>query len=72
MIYQPAIRPFKGMQTMARPAMSAICDECSKIRQAAGFIIKQQLKTEAANTTPIKSDRPQAQPAKGYKHRRSI
>jgi hypothetical protein len=43
------------MQTMARPAMSAICDVCSKprarkgghdkyskIRQSAGFIIKQE------------------------------
>ncbi|MDD2056298.1 hypothetical protein N5D52_10285 [Pseudomonas sp. GD03860] len=54
MTYQPSIRRHKGMQTMFRPAMSAICDvcskprvrkgghdKCSKIRQAAGFIIKQ-------------------------------
>lgn len=57
MTYQPAIRPLKGMQNMARPAMSAICDvchkprvrkgghdKCSKIRQAAGFIIKRGAK----------------------------
>ncbi|RWU18086.1 hypothetical protein DM813_25830 [Pseudomonas alkylphenolica] len=55
--YQPATRPLKGMQNMARPAMSAICDvctkprvrkgghdKCSKIRQAAGFIIKRETK----------------------------
>ncbi|MNJ81263.1 hypothetical protein D3C77_799860 [compost metagenome] len=55
MTYQPTIRDPKGMQPMSRPAMSAICDvcgmprvrkgghdKCSKIRQAAGFIIKQR------------------------------
>lgn len=55
MTYQPAIRPSKGMQTMVRPAMSIICDvcgkartrkgghdKCSKIRQMAGFIFKQE------------------------------
>lgn len=51
--YQPEIRTRRGMQPLLRPAMSAICDvcgksrtrpgghdKCSKIRQAAGFIIQ--------------------------------
>jgi len=55
--YHPATRLPKGFQPLARPAMSAICDvcgksrtrpgghdKCSKIRQAAGFIIKQGTK----------------------------
>lgn len=49
--YSPTIRTPKGMQPMQRPAMSFICDicgkarvrgnhdQCSKARQAAGFII---------------------------------
>ena len=49
--YTPTIRTPKGMQPMQRPAMSFICDicgkarvkgnhdQCSKSRQAAGFII---------------------------------
>ncbi|MFB6403510.1 hypothetical protein [Pseudomonas putida] len=49
--YTPTTRTPKGMQPMQRPAMSFICDicgkarvkgkheQCSKIRQAAGFII---------------------------------
>ncbi|MNE48926.1 hypothetical protein D3C80_1434170 [compost metagenome] len=49
--YIPATRTRKGMQPMHRPAMSFICDicgnarvkgnhnQCSKIRQAAGFHI---------------------------------
>lgn len=49
--YTPTIRTAKGMQPMLRPAMSLICDicgkarvkgnhdQCSKTRQAAGFII---------------------------------
>lgn len=53
--YQPEVRTSKGMQPLLRPAMSAICDvcgksrtrqgghdKCSKIRQAAGFIIKRE------------------------------
>lgn len=48
--YIPTTRTPKGMQPMLRPAMSFICDicgkarvkgnhdQCSKIRQAAGFI----------------------------------
>lgn len=51
MTYQPSVRCLKGMQSMARRSMSKICDvcggvrgvgshdRCSKIRQAAGFII---------------------------------
>jgi hypothetical protein len=55
--YQPTVRPPKGIQPLVRPAMSAVCDvcnkprvrkgghdKCSKIRQAAGFIIKQESK----------------------------
>ncbi|WP_157767121.1 hypothetical protein [Pseudomonas sp. HLS-6] len=55
--YQPAVRTVKGMQPLIRPAMSIICDvcgkartrkgghdKCSKIRQAAGFIIKRETK----------------------------
>lgn len=55
--YQPEVRPVKGIQPLTRPVMSAICnvcgksrtrpgghDKCSKIRQAAGFIIKQESK----------------------------
>jgi len=55
--YHPATRLPKGLQPLVRPAMSAICDvcgksrtrpgghdKCSKIRQAAGFIIKQETK----------------------------
>lgn len=54
-IYQPSVRAKKGFQPLLRAAMSAICDvcskprvrkgghdKCSKIRQAAGFIIKQE------------------------------
>ncbi len=49
--YIPSTRTPKGMQPMLRPAMSFICDicgkarakgnhnQCSKTRQAAGFII---------------------------------
>ncbi|AYG46237.1 hypothetical protein DV532_18870 [Pseudomonas sp. Leaf58] len=49
--YTPTTRARKGMQPMFRPAMSFICDicgkarvkgdhdQCSKIRQAAGFTI---------------------------------
>ena len=49
--YTPSTRPPQGMQPMFRPAMSFICDicgkarakgnhdQCSKIRQAAGFTI---------------------------------
>ena len=49
--YTPTTRMRKGMQPMLRPAMSFICDicgkarvkgnhdQCSKTRQAAGFII---------------------------------
>ena len=49
--YTPSTRTPKGMQPMQRPAMSFICDicgkarvkgnhdQCSKARQAAGFII---------------------------------
>lgn len=49
--YTPSTRTPKGMQPMLRPAMSFICDicgkarvkgnhdQCSKTRQAAGFII---------------------------------
>lgn len=49
--YTPTIRTPNGMQPMQRPAMSFICDicgkarvkgnhdQCSKARQAAGFII---------------------------------
>jgi len=49
--YTPTTRTPKGMQPMQRPAMSFICDicgkarvkgnhdQCSKARQAAGFII---------------------------------
>ncbi|MGR3992477.1 hypothetical protein FW789_08400 [Pseudomonas sp. 1121_17] len=56
--YQPEARTPSGMQSLLRPAMSAICnvcsksrtrrgghDKCSKIRQAAGFIIKQESKS---------------------------
>lgn len=55
--YLPEVRTLKGIQPLLRPAMSAICDvcgksrtrpgghdKCSKIRQAAGFIIKQETK----------------------------
>lgn len=55
--YQPETRTPGGMQSLLRPAMSAICDvcgksrtrpgghdKCSKARQAAGFIIKQESK----------------------------
>lgn len=85
MTYQPSIRCPKGMQTMARPAMSAVCDvcskprvrkgghdKCSKIRQAAGFIIKHERKAAPSDTTLFTSDRPHAQPANGYRHRRNI
>ncbi|MFF7108142.1 hypothetical protein [Pseudomonas sichuanensis] len=49
--YTPTTRTRQGMQPMMRPAMSFICDicgkarvkgnhdQCSKTRQAAGFII---------------------------------
>lgn len=53
--YLPEVRALKGMQSLLRPSMSAICDvcgksrtrrgghdECSKIRQTAGFIIEQE------------------------------
>lgn len=52
--YTPTTRPHQGMQPMMRPAMSFICDicgkarvkgnhdQCSKIRQAAGFIISRR------------------------------
>lgn len=52
--YTPATRTREGMQPMFRPAMSFICDicgnarvkgnhdKCSKIRQAAGFIISRR------------------------------
>lgn len=54
--YTPTTRTPKGMQTMHRPAMSVTCDvcsrartkgtheQCSKIRQAVGFIISQRAK----------------------------
>ncbi|MER2297585.1 MAG: hypothetical protein ABS956_08855 [Pseudomonas sp.] len=49
--YTPTTRTMRGVQPMFRPAMSFICDicgkarvkgnheQCSKTRQAAGFII---------------------------------
>lgn len=52
--YTPSTRTRKGMQPMFRPAMSFICDicgnarvkgnhnQCSKARQAAGFIISRR------------------------------
>lgn len=52
--YTPTTRTRQGMQPMMRPAMSFICDvcgkarvkgnhdHCSKIRQAAGFIISRR------------------------------
>lgn len=52
--YTPSTRTRKGMQPMFRPAMSFICDicgnarvkgnhnQCSKVRQAAGFIISRR------------------------------
>jgi len=55
--YQPSVRTMRGLQPLLRPAMSSICDvcskprvrkgghdKCSKIRQAAGFIITQERK----------------------------
>lgn len=54
--YTPTTRTPQGMQTMHRPAMSVTCDvcsrartkgnheQCSKIRQAAGFIISRRNK----------------------------
>lgn len=52
--YTPNTRPPQGMQPMLRPAMSFICDvcgkarvkgnhdQCSKVRKAAGFIIRRK------------------------------
>lgn len=52
--YTPTTRTRQGMQPMTRPAMSFFCDvcdkarvkgnheQCSKIRQAAGFIISRR------------------------------
>jgi hypothetical protein len=53
-VYTPTTRTRQGVQPMTRPAMSFICDicnkarvkgnhdQCSKIRQAAGFIISRR------------------------------
>ncbi|CAM3808925.1 hypothetical protein CCOS865_01804 [Pseudomonas reidholzensis] len=53
-IYTPTTRAPQGMQPMLRPSMSVICDvcskarskgnhdRCSKVRQAAGFIISRR------------------------------
>lgn len=57
MNYEPQARPAHGFQPLLRPAMSAICDvcgksrtrkgghdKCSKVRQAAGFVIVEGVK----------------------------